>query len=224
MERRLKPCISETNSKRRSLSMKTFIVPLSFLFVLMLSIVLEPPPSAARNSNHGVLNAGEAIERRLFAEAGRPSQDKPSQSATRKEAFNALISKAQSEGSVRVIVGLRVSGFRAEGHLRNAEAVKVQRQDIARAQAQIQDLLEPLALNVTSVRNFEFIPFIAMTVDAAALQQLRISNEVASIEEDIAVAPSLAESVPLIGAPAAWAAGYTGAGQTVAILDTGVDK
>jgi subtilisin family serine protease len=33
----------------------------------------------------------------------------------------------------------------------------------------------------------------------------------------------LDESVPRIGAPTAWAAGYTGAGVTVAVLDTGVD-
>ncbi len=35
--------------------------------------------------------------------------------------------------------------------------------------------------------------------------------------------PSLDVSVPQIGAPAAWQAGYTGAGQLVAVLDTGID-
>lgn len=35
--------------------------------------------------------------------------------------------------------------------------------------------------------------------------------------------PTLAESVPLVGAPAAWAAGYDGTGVTVAVLDTGID-
>ncbi|HYQ69522.1 S8 family serine peptidase [Actinophytocola sp.] len=34
----------------------------------------------------------------------------------------------------------------------------------------------------------------------------------------------LDHSVPQIGAPAAWAAGYTGAGVTVAVIDTGVDQ
>lgn len=37
------------------------------------------------------------------------------------------------------------------------------------------------------------------------------------------VHPSLDVSVPQVGAPAAWQAGYTGAGATVAVLDTGYD-
>jgi subtilisin family serine protease len=37
------------------------------------------------------------------------------------------------------------------------------------------------------------------------------------------VKASLDHSVPQIGAPEAWAAGYTGAGSTVAVLDTGID-
>ncbi|WP_027343472.1 S8 family serine peptidase [Hamadaea tsunoensis] len=36
--------------------------------------------------------------------------------------------------------------------------------------------------------------------------------------------PALDVSVPLIGAPDAWAAGYTGAGAKVAVLDTGLDS
>ena len=36
--------------------------------------------------------------------------------------------------------------------------------------------------------------------------------------------PTLSESVPLIGAPTAWSLGATGAGWTVAIVDSGVDK
>ncbi|MCW6011262.1 S8 family serine peptidase, partial [Micromonospora sp. CPCC 205371] len=35
--------------------------------------------------------------------------------------------------------------------------------------------------------------------------------------------PALAESVPQVGAPAAWAAGFDGTGSTVAVLDSGVD-
>jgi subtilisin family serine protease len=45
-----------------------------------------------------------------------------------------------------------------------------------------------------------------------------------SITEDKLRKPSLAESTALIGATSAWASGYAGVGQVVAILDTGVDK
>ena len=41
---------------------------------------------------------------------------------------------------------------------------------------------------------------------------------------DQKVKPALADSVPQIGAPQAWAAGFTGAGVDVAVLDTGIDS
>jgi subtilisin family serine protease len=46
---------------------------------------------------------------------------------------------------------------------------------------------------------------------------------VRSVRLDGRLRISLDVSVPLIGAPAAWQAGYTGTGVTVAVLDTGVD-
>ena len=74
------------------------------------------------------------------------------------------------------------------------------------------------------MKKFPFIPYLALEVDTLGLRYLEESSEVSSIQEDLPVPPTLAESVPLIGAPAAWASGYSGSGQTVAILDTGVDK
>ncbi len=132
-----------------------------------------------------------------------------------------LLAKAQAEGSVRVIVGLRAS-FQPEGLLENQAVVQTQRLSIAQMQDSL--LSRMTAFNVTGVKQFRTIPFLGMEVDAAGLQFLQSSSEVASIQEDSLQAPSLAESVSLIGAPAAWAAGYSGTGQTVAILDTGVDK
>ncbi|MFC8760705.1 S8 family serine peptidase [Streptomyces sp. NPDC057193] len=46
---------------------------------------------------------------------------------------------------------------------------------------------------------------------------------VAKLWLDGRVKASLKDSVPLIGAPEAWAAGYTGKGVKVAVLDTGID-
>ncbi|MEW2527353.1 S8 family serine peptidase [Streptomyces sp. NPDC047071] len=47
---------------------------------------------------------------------------------------------------------------------------------------------------------------------------------VAHVWLDAKVRPALDKSVPLIGAPTMWQAGYTGKGVKVAVLDTGVDQ
>lgn len=51
----------------------------------------------------------------------------------------------------------------------------------------------------------------------------RLDGAVEKIMLDRALEIDLAESVPQIGAPQAWDAGYTGKGVTVAVLDTGID-
>ena len=64
----------------------------------------------------------------------------------------------------------------------------------------------------------------ALDVDQRGLAQLTGSPDVASVRIDELRRPSLNISVPLIGGPTAWAVGATGAGWTVAVLDSGVDK
>lgn len=56
-----------------------------------------------------------------------------------------------------------------------------------------------------------------------AIEALRRHPEVVSIYLDGIVHAELAEGVPLVGAPAAHALGFTGIGVTVAVLDTGID-
>ncbi|MET7492921.1 S8 family serine peptidase [Streptomyces sp900116325] len=51
----------------------------------------------------------------------------------------------------------------------------------------------------------------------------KLGAGVAKLWLDGRVKVNLKESVPLIGAPEAWAAGYTGKGVKVAVLDTGID-
>ena len=133
----------------------------------------------------------------------------------------SLQSKAAANGSVRVIVGLKVP-YVPPGRLSSLDAVATQERRIAAAQ-------DAFAARVTSGRarvavRFAHIPFAVAEVDDEALARLASDPDVASVQEDVPVPPDLATSVPLIGATTAWANGYTGAGWTVAILDTGVDS
>ena len=135
--------------------------------------------------------------------------------------FDLLVAQAQATGSAKVIVRLGMN-FALEAMLGSPSAVQMQRLEIAQAQ---EGLLRALsASSVKSVKRFKYIPYLAMVVDATGLERLQVLPQVIGLEEDVAYPPALAESVPLIGGTAAWAGGYTGAGQTVAILDTGTDK
>jgi serine protease len=67
------------------------------------------------------------------------------------------------------------------------------------------------------------IPLLDVSVNQPALNALRRSPDVRWIIEDRRNRPSLASSIKVIRADKAHAAGRTGAGQAVAILDTGLD-
>jgi hypothetical protein len=66
-------------------------------------------------------------------------------------------------------------------------------------------------------------PYMAMTVTKDELEALAADANVIGIHEDGQLGTGLQDSVPLIGMPAAYARGATGANTLVAILDTGVE-
>lgn len=92
-------------------------------------------------------------------------------------------------------------------------------------------------------RTYSTLPYIGLTVDPRGLDQLKCLPDVLGITEDLALpavrtrpdvmsgnrdgvarnSNSMAQdSIHLVGADLAWGYGYTGAGWTVAILDTGI--
>jgi len=139
---------------------------------------------------------------------------------SRPEVPQALRDKASREGGVRLIVKL-AAPFTPEGRLDNLQAVG-QRQAIDQTQDAVLRQLEGTHAKVHA--RFKHIPFLALEVDAAALDVLARLPEVAAIQEDLFEKPHLASSTAVIGAGVAWASGLTGAGQVIAVLDTGVDK
>jgi subtilisin family serine protease len=155
-----------------------------------------PPPAAAASKT-----LGEAVP------SSRPVVPQP------------LQDKA-ARNPVRVLVRL-AAPFTPEGRLESAEAAG-QRETISRIQDATLRKLEGTKIRVHG--RYQHIPFLALEVDAAALDRLASLPEVVEIEEDVFERASLASSTAVIGAGSAWASGLTGAGQTIAILDTGVDK
>ncbi len=134
--------------------------------------------------------------------------------------LTSLRAQAATSGRVRLIVGVPAA-FAPEGSMM-APTAALQRSDIATAQDAILGRVPSLV--ATSVKRFATVPFMALEADTVQLEQLARLPDVTSIEVDRLSRVSLAESVPIVGGNAAWSAGYDGTGQTIAILDTGVDS
>jgi len=131
---------------------------------------------------------------------------------------SVILAQSPHRAQVRIIVRLNIP-FQPEGRLTRARALE-QRANIAASQARLLKQFKTITVN----RQYRYVPYLALTVDLDTLRQLTQSTELLSLEADMPELPTAVESVPLIGADQAWAAGYSGAGWTVAILDTGVDS
>ncbi|MFM8746364.1 MAG: S8 family peptidase [Aestuariivirga sp.] len=137
--------------------------------------------------------------------------------------LSGLRAAAKTSGKVKVIVGLRVP-FAAEGRLR-PETVRSQRREIATAVSTVKARFQKaVQRNPKAFRSFNSIPFVVMEVTQEELDRLASDVNVISVSENQLLKPFLAESSPLVGADKAWQAGFSGLGQTIAIIDTGVDK
>ncbi|WP_248958793.1 S8 family peptidase [Sphaerisporangium perillae] len=107
----------------------------------------------------------------------------------------------------------------AQAPVRVIVAIKKNRQ-----QAVLRAADKPAAATVDHLASIKVpMPLLDLSVNKAALDALKRSPDVKWIIEDRRNKPSLASSTKVIGADKAHAAGRTGAGQAVAILDTGVD-
>ena len=137
----------------------------------------------------------------------------PAQAQTREMQIQKLAEEARQQGSVRVILEMRMTGAAAAP--KHKAAVK---------SSQDRALRDLAAHGLKNVRKYEHVPFVAAEADEAALQAAAAHPDVLAVHEDRLHRPTLAQSGPLVGAPEAWAMGYSGAGQHIAILDTGVDS
>jgi subtilisin len=134
----------------------------------------------------------------------------------------ALFTQASAHGSVRVIVRLNAP-FSPDAALMSAAAAAVQRQGIAAVRGSLKAQLA--GARHTVVREYGALPLLALEAGPDALARLQaLPGLVLGVDEDLPFRPQLAESVPVVQAEAAWAAGFDGTGTIVALLDTGVEK
>ena len=131
-----------------------------------------------------------------------------------------LLQKAEREGSVLVTVGLR-SDFVPEGRL-SRSGITDQRDRIKSAQAGLRNDLQ--GTGYQTMREYDTIPYISLELPPRAVQAIQQSPRVSSIEEERPIPAALAQSAPKVQAPTMWSSGYTGTGNTVAVLDSGVQS
>lgn len=119
--------------------------------------------------------------------------------AERGRSAEALAARADREGPLRVIAEIDSS--------KNGPAVAS----------------EARGNGGTQTRSFDVLPYVALRGEGRTIRALARNRHVVAITEDVAQPPNLASTLPVINADDVHALGWTGAGRTVAILDTGID-
>jgi len=131
-----------------------------------------------------------------------------------------LFAQLRERGEIRVIVGLGGIVESAPGG--NSVADAIRERNISAAQTQF--LAKFVGHHVRDIKLMRLHPFVTMTGDAATLNALFADPQVTSISEDRARILSLYDTPGVTRADVAWSDGYRGTGQTVAVIDTGVDR
>ena len=134
----------------------------------------------------------------------------------------ALRDRVARDGRIRVIVELnpKSGGHVAEGRMSGLAAAS-QRGEIRAAATRVISNLRSGTRDL--VRRFDTVPYVVLEIDADSLAAIERSSDVVQVMDDPIIRPTLAESVPLIQGDQVWAAGFTGTGTTIAVIDTGVD-
>jgi len=176
--------------------------------VLVLLFFLLPSTYAAELPSH-VLQ---------MRPAGAPSLSIPQ--------YTKLQDNLQKKATVRVIVRMAPpadlpGGFVLEARLKDESKIGTQRAALSR---QFDKVLAKIKKpRADKARRFQFIPYLALEVDSADFSALIASPEVDHIAEDVPRPPILSQSVPLVGGVDGTFSDFSGNGQSIAILDTGVD-
>jgi subtilisin family serine protease len=130
-----------------------------------------------------------------------------------------VLEQAEREGRARVIVHLDAPA--APGR-ETPEAAASRRAAVELVAA---GALAPIGgAERDDLRRYRAFPLLALEASPSELAALAEAPGVLAIEADRPLWPSLAESIPRVGANVTTSAGFDGAGSAVVIVDTGVEK
>ena len=134
--------------------------------------------------------------------------------------YDAILTIAEAKGSLPVIIRFKKpSSVTGKQSLSSTPQIKQERINM-----QTSLVSKLVKYKPQNIKHFKHIPFSAMHLSAEGIRAAMLDSDIVEIYEDTLSSPTLATSSPLIGATAAANLGYGGQGQTIAILDTGVDK
>jgi subtilisin len=207
--------------RRQHISIST-VSAFSLIAISIISIgVWEIFPQAlSQTLSNATQDQVSAAELSASIEAQRQASAQLTRSASFDQKLQKLIEKARKRGTVSVIIKLRAP-FRPEGQISSAVETLAQRSVIEEAQDQ---MLSWLRYVPSTLKKYEYIPYIAASVDLTGLEQIQSSSEALDISGDEPMRLTLSESLYRVGAPRAWAGQFKGTGKTIAVLDSGVDK
>ena len=122
-----------------------------------------------------------------------------------------LKNKAEADGSVNVIVQLQTSHPMNNGELKSQTGQQKRQEAMLKVQGNLLNAMANSGNEPNTVKQFRFIPFMAMNVDSGTLDSLLNDPNVVDIQEDKVDFPVLVDSVSLIGADQTSQQGFSGA-------------
>lgn len=167
----------------------------------------------------------------VFVTGGAWAQPSGVRSAADHQRHNTVLQAAAAKGSVPVIVEL-VPQQAGDVTARSQQSQAVQLSELRAKQNRVLSRLVTARSNagmrtpqaVARLKQFNYFPGIALRASAQDVQALLNDPEVLRVYEDVLRKPTMLDSAARIGMVAGAFQGRTGAGQVVAVLDSGIDK
>lgn len=157
------------------------------------------------------------------AEDPRPPAPGPEHRAAVDPHLVARLSRRPSTEAILVLDGARALAG-AQAALPPTAGSRALLREIVPAFTVLKDGIRARLPEVTILHAYRTLPILHVIVPSrAALERVARDPAVVGVAPDRRLRPALAQSLPLIGQPTAAAAGHTGAGTAVAVLDTGVN-